>query len=56
MSLLHNIPPEVYLAYFRDNDPNARRRTLDTVDAEDPNWDAGSVQRLSSLCVRSLAR
>ena len=56
MSLLHNIPPEVYLAYFKDfkNADPVREEVI--VRAEDPRWDAGPVMRLSTLCVHSMAR
>lgn len=52
-NLLHNIPPEVYRAYFgRQFD---RGDGVEIV-AEDPNWETGNVRRLSELCVRTMAR
>ena len=57
MNLLHNIPPEVYHAFFKDTEGAPLDACAGvSVVAEDPNWDTSRVPLLSELCVAVLAR
>lgn len=54
-NLLHNIPSEVYKAYFKPPDEYQQLANL-KICSENPLWHSGPIPRLSELSVKTLAR